>query len=198
MIREYSLRISIIILFMNQNSTFFRIAFSYTDLGTDGKTIKAKKHVIVSAVNYTDAETVAVSIIPDLQTHSDNVDYEIKRVNKKSEFILTPAISINGSLTEGLINYYLAGEEKEMSMFNVYVEFQDVNDKGKLKTSKEEFLLATANSKEAFDIIQNFIKKVDTREFMIKDIKFEPADELFVTDSEHKSYVSKSESNNIL
>ena len=179
---------------MNQISNCFRVGFTYSNLNPKGKVIKDKKQIIVSAVNYTDAEQVALAILPDLQNHSDEVEYEIKKINKKSEFLLTPAITVNDTTTQGLINYFLEGEENESALFNVFVEFEDQNEKGDPKTSKEEFCLAAYTSREAYDIIQSFLHQIDSRNFSIKNIKFDEADEIFVSAEEHKSYVYKSES----
>lgn len=183
---------------MFQTFFLFNIAFSYTDLDAQGKNIKQKKQVKVSAVNYTDAEQIALNIIPDLQTHSNEVDYVINRLSKRPTFILTPSIEVNDKLTLGLFNYYLQGDETETNLYQVFVEFDDINEKGNPKVSKEEFLLAAKTNREAYDMVLNYIQQVDVRSFAIKDVKFDKSDELFVSEQEHKNHVYESETYSIL
>lgn len=178
---------------MFQSSFLFNIAFSYTDLDTQGKNIKAKKQVKVSAVNYTDAEQIALSVLPDLQAHSDEVDYVISRASKKPTFILTPSMEVNDKLTLGLFNYYLQGDESETNLYQVFVDFDDINEKGKPKVTKEEYILAAATNREAYDIVQNYLHKEGSGLCTIKDVKFDKADEIFVSEQEHKNHIYKLE-----
>lgn len=183
---------------MSQNK-FFRASFSYFGLDEQtGKLTKEKKEVLLSAVNYTDAECLVSAILPDLQTHSDDVDYEIKRINKNLLMVLSPAISVSDTLTKGLFNYYIEGSEDQVSLFKVTVEIEEPRDKGKSKKTREDWWVPAENSKQAYDIIQVLLSKIEIRDYTVKNITFDAADEVFVTEQEHKKLLYQSESASIL
>lgn len=177
----------------------FRVSFAYADEDEiTGKPVKATKDILISAVNYTDAECLAHTIIPDLQAYSTDVAYEIKPVKKPLHLALTGEIDIAPELVCGLFNYFIDPELSQVSLFNVSAHLSETQDSGKIKTVVEEWLVPAENSRAAYDIVHKTLKKIDIRDFELKNIKFDKADELFYTESQHRGHVSRSELAEIL
>lgn len=183
---------------MNQNH-FFRISFSYFILDEQtNKLKKEKKEVLASAVNYTDAECLAMEILPDLQQDSDDVTYKITLIEKSLLIALNSAMRISDTLTRGLFNYYFEEEEDKVSLFKVTVDIKEPREKGDPKIVKEDWWVPAKTSKAAYDIMQSLLLQIETREFTLKNITFDTADEIFVTEQEHKNILYQSESANII
>lgn len=183
---------------MYQNH-YFRILFSYQNQDENtGKLKKEKKEVLVSAVNYTDAECLALVLLPSLQQHSDDASYRINLVDKPMLIVLTNNMSVDDTLTQGLFNYYFEESPEAASLFKVTVHIAGMKDNGGLKTTKEDWWVPAVTSKQAYDTVQSLFSSIETRDFAIKNITCDVADEIFVTEQGHKSILHQSESANLI
>lgn len=75
---------------MNNGMDFYRLRFEFMGEDETGKLITKKQEDLVIAVNYTDAETIALEIMNDMgmTQFDDRVKYEIIKT-KISEIMLT-------------------------------------------------------------------------------------------------------------
>lgn len=173
---------------------FFRIKFDYLkEDETDGKVITMKREDLVAAVNYTEAEVIANEYMSSLGALGDNIKYEILKT-KIEEFLLTKAFSIDKDIRKGCVQYYFEEDAEEIAapaLFSVKVLYTEILDNGKKKKTTESIYVPAANNRSAYESVSKYLTKVETRDWSIRDVKFDKASSVLVTLEMHSSYVSK-------
>lgn len=184
---------------MNNGMDFYRLRFEFIGEDETGKLITKKQEDLVVAVNYTDAETIALEIMNDMAMtqFDDRVKYEIIKT-KISEIMLTNVFSIDEEFKRKYILYYLTEGEEEAGLFAVTVVYTEINDNDKPKKTKEDIYVAAANPKEAYTFVQKYLNHVETRDWVIRNVKFDKASSVLITEDMHKSNTYKSESAGLL
>lgn len=187
---------------MNSGMEFYRLRFEYTGEDSEGKLITQKQEDLVVAVNYTDAETIASEIMADMNMTKfyDRVKYEIIKT-KISEIMLTDVFFIDEAFKNEYILYYLGEEEEEddeTGLFAVTVVYTEINDNGKSKKTKEDIYVAATNPKEAYTFVQKYLKYAETRDWAIRNVKFDKASSVLITKEMHKSNLYKYENAGLL
>lgn len=184
---------------MNNGMDFYRLRFEYTGEDSEGKLITKKEENLVVAVNYADAEAIAYEIMADasMTQFDDNVKYEIIKT-KISELLFTNVFCTDEDFKDKFVLYYLEEEESESGLFAVKVLYTEINDKGKSKNQKEDIYVAASDPKEAFIFVHQYLKNVETRDWSIRDVKFDKASSVLVTAEMHKSNKYKSENSGLI
>lgn len=184
---------------MNNGMDFYRLRFEYTGEDEKGDLITKKQEDLVIAVNYTDAEVTATGIMADMNMSKfdDNVKYEIIKT-KISEILFTNIFDVDDTFKDDFSLYYFSQEENEAGLFAVTVVYTEINDKGKPKNQKEDIYVAATNPKEAYVYVQNYLKCVEMRDWVIRNVKFDKASSVLVTNEMHQSNIQKSEKAGLL
>lgn len=173
---------------------FYRLKFEYLGEGEDGKLVNLKREDLVMAETYTDAEAITTVIMRDLQMFDENVKYEIVKT-KIQELLFTNSFSTDASFYKGYVQYFFEEEDslKSSALYAVNVVYIEVLDNGKKKSSKDTIYVAASNNSEAFAIVSKYLKTVETRDWTVRDVKYEKAEYVLVTNSAHESNKLKSE-----
>ena len=94
--------------------------------------------------------------------------------------------------------YFFSEGEDEAALFAVNVKYTEISDNGKEKSKKENIYVAASSPKEAYDFVSKYLAKVETRDWAIRDVKFDKASSVLVTEEMHKNNLFKSENAGLL
>lgn len=173
---------------MTNGMNFYKLKFEFMAEAADGKLYTKKQETLVVAVNYTDAEKIATKMMEGMTTYDSNVGCEIVKT-KISEFILTDTFEIEEDSLCGLTEYYFSEEDTVAALFCVNIVYTEVDKNDKERTSKGDLYVAASSPKEAFDFASKYLSKVEMRDWVIRNVKFDKADSIAVTSDMHKNYV---------
>lgn len=166
---------------------FFRIKMSpYTIEGNDGGLKNTKKEFLVMSSSYTEAEKLACVLMEESKSN-ESPDYEIIKT-KIGELLYNDLFTVNAERILGLVHYYFESENTEEGIYSVFVEYTEINESnGKEKIQKETIYTPAQSPKHAIDYVNDFLKDVrETRDWSIKKVDYDKADEVLVTESYHK------------
>lgn len=182
---------------MNTGIEFYRLRFEYMGEDSDGKLATKKEDDLVIAVNYTDAEALAFEMMEEMKQYNDSVKYEIVKA-KIPELLFTDTFSTDKEYKENYVLYFFSEGEDEAALFAVNVKYTEISDNGKEKSKKENIYVAASSPKEAYDFVSKYLAKVETRDWAIRDVKFDKASSVLVTEEMHKNNLFKSENAGLL
>ena len=169
--------------------TFFRIKLSYN--GEDGDTgaiVKKKEEYLAMSVNYTDAESLVCKIIQDRNFDvNDNVKYEIVKT-KIDKVIFNDILNVDENKIMNLINYYFEESENTgVGLYNVKVIYFSIDaDTGKKKSENSDYWIPASSSENAGNRMSKILDSA-MMDYVIRDIKFDKAQEIYVTEQRYES-----------
>lgn len=171
---------------------YFRIKSNWTGEKEDGSLVPMKTEDLVMATCYADAEAIATELLNG-KDQFGSVTYEIVKT-KITEMLYNSTFCHDNQLTCGLVEYYFEENEddSEVGLYAVNVMYFELNEKtGKFKTTKETVYAPATSAQDAIDFVKQYLKDVESRDWLIRDVKFDKAQSVLVTPDEHKSNVNK-------
>lgn len=175
---------------------FYRIKTEWTAERESGDLAKVKTEELVYASSYTEAEEVALAISDkENRTQFSTVNIEIIKT-KINELVLTPTLKQDPELTLGLVcNYFEEGEDTGVGLYSVKVMFIEIDEKtGKEKRSNDNIYVPAISNSDATEFVKKYLKKVgETRDFIVRDTKFDKAEAIFWPTDVHQEKVNQLE-----
>lgn len=167
---------------------YFRIKFNWISEKEDGSLVPTKTEDIVLTSCYTDAEALAINLLKGKDYYGE-VTYEIIKT-KISEILYNSAFKNDEHSVQGMVEYYFeeAEDGSEIGLYAVNVLYSVTDEKtGKRKSSKETLFTPATSANGAINFVKMFLTDVETRDWLIRDVKFDKAQSVFVTPQTHKS-----------
>lgn len=177
---------------MGKDSEFYRIKMTYQGEKEDGGLDTIKSEDLVMAVNYTDAEKIAFKLMEDKAIDDmESVKYEIIKT-KITDVIYNNTFVTDVNLIGGLFMYYFEeGESTEVGLYSVQVIYIELKENGKEKRSTETLYIPATTPQEAASLINSYLKDVgETRNWIIRNVKFDKAQTVLVTKEKHQKDVA--------
>lgn len=173
---------------MSKDFKYFRIKMSYQGTDATGAIVPIKTEDIVMAVCYSDAEAIAYKLAEGKNEYGE-VDIEIVKT-KISEIAYNDTFAIDTELIGGLISYYFEeSEDTEVGLYQVSLVYFNLDEKtGKIKNEKSTIYVPAYSSSEAIENVRDYLKQVgETREYTIRNVKYDKAQSVMVTPETHKN-----------
>ena len=177
---------------MGKDSEFYRIKMTYQGEKEDGGLDTIKSEDLVMAVNYTDAEKIAFKLMEDKAIDDmESVKYEIIKT-KITDVIYNNTFVTDVNLIGGLFMYYFEeGESTEVGLYSVQVIYIELKENGKEKRSTETLYIPATTPQEAASLVNSYLKDVgETRNWIIRNVKFDKAQTVLVTKEKHQKDVA--------
>lgn len=158
-----------------------------------GAAEKTKTEDIIEAVNFTEAEKVAYTLAEkELRIKLGDVDIDLKRINNISDIIYQPVLAHEKELVEGLTyNFFEGTDDTGEGLYAVKAMFTEITEKGKEKRSNEILFVAASSNGDATKIAKLWLSKYDTRDFVVRDAKFDKASAILLTTSTYNIITDK-------
>lgn len=177
---------------MRDGFDFYRIKTEWTSEKEGGALAKVKTEELVYASSYTEAESVAHAIA-ESQNRSQFGSIHIEIIKTKiNELVYNDTLVQDNELTEGLIcNFFEEGEDTGVGLYNVKVMYISVDEKtGKEKRSNENIYMPATSNIKAAQLVRDYLKKVgETRDFIVRDTKFDKAEAILWPSEVHQEKV---------
>lgn len=173
---------------MSKDLSIFRIKMSYQGTDATGAIVPIKTEDIVMAVCYSDAEAIAYKLAEGKNEYGE-VDIEIVKT-KISEIAYNDTFATDTELIGGLISYYFEeSEDTEVGLYQVSLVCFNLDEKtGKIKNEKSTIYVPAYSSSEAIENVRDYLKQVgETREYTIRNVKYDKAQSVMVTPETHKN-----------
>ena len=175
---------------MSKGFYYFRIKMAYKGTNDQGAIVTIKSEDLVMATCYTEAEQIAYKLAEGKDEFGE-VDIEIVRT-KIAEVAYNDTFVTDTELICGLISYFFEeSEDTEVGLYQVALVFYDTDEKsGKTKTSNSTIYVPAYSSAEAIENIRIYLKQVgETREYTIRNVKYDKAQSVMVTPQVHKNNI---------
>lgn len=172
---------------MSNSFNFYRIKMAYKGTNDLGAIVTVKTEDLVMASCYTEAEKIAFKLAEGKDEFGD-VDYEIIRT-KISEIAYNETFATDMQLTCGLVTYFFEeSEETEVGLYQVNLVYYTLDEKtGKTKPQSETIFIPALSSSEAIKNIHSHLKQVgETRDYTIRNVKYDKAQSVMVTQETHQ------------
>lgn len=164
----------------------YRIKFDYYVEDAKNIPLPKKEETLVQAMNYTDAEAVALKLQENMRSVRPEVRYEILKT-RISDLIYTNVLSVDPDLKQGLITYYFDQEEESAGLFAVTVIYTETLDNGRIRKTKEEIYVAAENPGNALGYVNSYLKYIgETRDWVTRNVKFEKVSSILVSPETYK------------
>lgn len=181
---------------MKQGFDYYRIKTEWLSEQKGGSMAKTKTEELVWASSYTEAEEVAYALCENQdRTQFGSVNIEVIKT-KISELLWNNVLQQDEKLVHSLIcNFFEEEEETGVGLYCVKVMFIDVDDKsGKEKRTNENIYVPAVSNIEAAQFVRTYLHHVgETREFIIRDTKFDKAEAVLWPADIHQVQVSRTE-----
>lgn len=177
---------------MSKETEFYRIKMTYHGEKEDGGIDTIKSEDLVMASNYTDAEKTAFKLMEDKAIDDmSTVKYEILKT-KIADVIYNNTFVTDTELVGGLFVYYFEESDKtEVGLYSVQVNYIELKENGKEKRSTETLYIPATTPQEAASLISKHLKHVgETRDWVIRNVKYDKAQSVLVTKSKHEKDVA--------
>ena len=168
---------------MSKDFNYFRIKMAYKGTNDLGAIVPIKSEDLVMATCYTEAEQNAYKF--------GDVDIYIVRT-KISEFDYNDTFATDTELICGLISYFFEeSEDTEVGLYQVSLVYYDVDEKtGKTRSSNSTIYVPAYSSSEAIENIRTYLKRAgETREYTIRNVKYDKAQSVMVTPETHQNNI---------
>lgn len=160
--------------------TYYRIKMTFPVIGESGKPTKVKADDIVAAVNYTDAEKVAMLLIRN-QGRDENGDVEYEIVKTKIDELFPSNLLIVDHDTVFVGRAYAGFDDSEGctdGLYQVKLRHEEgLNDKGERTFKTETVWVIAKSSDHAKEIAET---RFDGLGCIIREIKYDPAESIIV------------------
>lgn len=166
---------------------FFRIKMAYKGTNEMGAIVPIKTEDLVMATCYTEAEKIAYKLAEGKDEFGD-VDIEIVRT-KIEELAFNNTFSVDNSLLCGLVTYYFEEtEDTEVALYQVNLTYFSINEKtGKLQSENGTIYVPAKSSSKAIDNIAAYLhQQGESREYAIRNVKYDKAQSVMVTPETHQ------------
>lgn len=164
---------------MKEGFDYFRIKTEWTAEKENGSLSKVKTEELVLASNYTEAEKVAYAIAEDQNRtqFSSSIDIDIVKT-KISELLYNDTLVHDETLIAGLVNnYFEESDSTGVGLYAVKVMYIEVDEKtGKERYPVETIYTPAVSTVGAADFVKRFLNTNETRDFVIRDAKFDKAE----------------------
>lgn len=158
---------------------FYRIKTEWLSEKEDKSLTKAKTEELVYASSYTEAEKVAYALVERYnRTQFGGVSIEIIKT-RISELLWNNILATDDVLVAGLmVDFFEEDDATGVGMYQVKVMFTEVDPKtAKEKRTNENIFIPAASNSEAASGILAYLRKVgETRDYVIRDIRFDKAE----------------------
>ena len=175
---------------MSKDFNYFRIKMAYKGTNDLGAIVPIKSEDLVMATCYTEAEQIAYKLTEGKDEFGD-VDVEIVRT-RISEVAYNDTFATDTELICGLISYFFEeSEDTEVGLYQVSLVYYDVDEKtGKTKSSNSTIYVPAYYSSEAIENIRTYLKRAgETREYTIRNVKYDKAQSVMVTPETHQNNI---------
>lgn len=175
---------------MTKGMNYFRIKMSYTDENEMGALVPFKTEDLVMAACYSDAESIACKLAEGKDRHGD-VEFEIIKT-KITELAYNDTFTVDTELIGGLISYFFEeAESTEVGLYQVQLVYYNLDEKtGKVKKENSTIYIPAYSSSKAIENTHAYLKRVgETREYTIRNVKYDKAQSVMVTPEIHQSNV---------
>lgn len=169
---------------MKEGFGYYRIKTEFTAENENGGIEKRKVEELVLASSYTDAEATAYAIVEDQERCKLDSSITIEIVKTKiKEMLFNSTLKHDNSLIKGLVyNYFEESEDSGVGFYAVKVLYIDVDEKtGKPKRSNETIYTPAYSATDAIEFVKNYLDDVETRDFIVRDAKFDKAEAILWT-----------------
>ncbi|MBO5970104.1 MAG: DUF4494 family protein [Clostridia bacterium] len=177
---------------MQTGFDFYRIKTEWTSEREGGALAKTKTEELVYASSYSEAEKVAYALAENQnRTQFGSISIEILKT-KITELVYNNVLTQDTELTAGLVcNFFEEAVDTEVGLYCVKVMYMVVDEKtGKEKRSNENIYVPATSNIEAAQFVHAYLKKVgETREFIIRDTKFDRAEAILWPTDVHQEKV---------
>lgn len=168
---------------MKESFSYYRVKTDWTKEMPDGSLQKQKTEELVYASSYTEAEKVAYSLIEQynrekLETISD---IEITKT-KIYDLIINTTLDHDKELVNGLVyNFFNEDNSNGTGMYAVKVVYIMTDEKSGKKKCQQGVVYTPATSPaDAIDFVTEWLHDVETRDFVIRDAKFDKAEAILL------------------
>lgn len=173
--------------------SYFRLKTEYNKEQSNGALAKTKAEELVLATSYTEAESVAHSIISTLsRTQFGSVSYEI--IKTKIEDVLFNEILAqdeSGFGKDFVCNYFEESDNSGVGLYVVKVMFITCDEKtGKEKQSNKDYYVPALSNADATARISSTLDKMMV-DYVIRDTKFDKAEAIYWPLNIHNEKVSE-------
>lgn len=169
---------------------FYRIKLTYKGEANDGAIVTVKSETLVMAVNYTDAETIAVELMKGHDSFGE-VTYEIVQT-KIEDVLYNEVFETDGNLVCGLIEYFFSeSEDTETGLYAVTAIGAYYDNHDKEKNERHTFYVPATSPSNAVKFVTKFIsdKYTQWHNFTIRSVKYDNASSVMVTPEIHQMNV---------
>lgn len=169
---------------------YYRIKLSYKGTDAMGAIVNKRMECLAIACCYTDAEEIAVTLAQDKSKYG-SVDIEIIRT-KINEIAYNDTFMVDTEEVCGLTVYYFEeSDDTEVGLYQVSLIYQNIDEKsGKTKNENSSIYVPAYSSSEAIVNVKNYLKHVgETREFTIRNVKYDKAELVLVTSQMHQNNI---------
>ena len=134
----------------------------------------------------------------NLMEDRKNVEGDVRRSfneivrTKISEVAYNDTFATDTELICGLISYFFEeSEDTEVGLYQVSLVYYDVDEKtGKTKSSNSTIYVPAYSSSEAIENIRTYLKRAgETREYTIRNVKYDKAQSVMVTPETHQNNI---------
>lgn len=171
---------------------FYRIKTDWTSERDGGCLEKVKTEELVYASSYTEAEEVAYAIAEG-QNRTQFGDISIEIVKTKiAELVYRDVLRQDSALVAGMVcNYFEEAEDTGVGLYCAKVMFIETDEKsGKEKRSNDNIYVPATSNIEASQFVNNYLRKIgETRDFIVRDTKFDKAEAIFWPTDVHQSKI---------
>jgi hypothetical protein len=181
---------------MQNGFNYYRIKTDWTAEKQDGNLTKTKTEELVLASSYTEAEAVAYAIAEDQNRTQFNSSIGIEITKTKiKELLYNDTLSCDNKLIAGLIqNYFEEADNTGVGLYAVKVMYIELDEKtGKEKQSNDTIYVPSTSNADASDFVNQYLKKVETRDYVIRDIKFDKAEAILWSPEIHQEKIKRYE-----
>jgi hypothetical protein len=177
---------------MNNVFDYYRIKTKWTSERPDGSLEKVKSEDLVRASSYTEAEKAAYLLVEHLRRNQYDYRISVEIVKTKiDELFYRPVLSTETEMVGGFVsNYFKKGDDTEAGLYAVKVMYLELNEKtGMEKHSTGTIHVPGESSVDASNFVKHFLKKYESRDFIIRDIKFDNAESILWPPDIHREKI---------
>lgn len=174
---------------MKEGFNYYRIKTEWTSEKEGGDLAKIKTEELVLATSYTEAEKVAYEMSKD-QNRSQFGDVSMDIVKTKiTELLYNDNLRQDDNTICGLIcNYFEEKEDTGVGLYAVKVMYIVIDEKTEKEKREHETIYAPASSNtDAANFVEAYLRNVETRDFIIRDTKFDKAEAILWPTDVHQN-----------
>jgi hypothetical protein len=179
---------------MRDNFDYYRVKTEWTAENKEGGLVKSKTEELVYASSYTEAEKAAYALA-ESQGRGRFSDIGIEIVKTKiTELLYGETLAQEDGLVAGLVvNYFEEADDTGTGLYAVKLMYISIDEKsGKEKRTNETIHVPASSNAEAARFVQGYLKAIgETRDFIVRDTKFDKAEAILWPADTHQSKVKQ-------